>query len=237
MNFPFEIYKSGEYLTKNPTWDLEDSVWKAEQVCKILTRNGKSPASIVDVGCGAGGILSALYDKSPHIRYAGYEIVPDAGQFWDKHSGKEISFVIDDFLLANTPHFEALLLLDVLEHIPDPFAFLIALRERADYFVLHLPLDLSAASVLRERPLLAVRTSVGHIHYFTKGLALQLIQECGFEILDWSYTGASFSAPQLTWRSRLAQIPRRLVNSILGRDIGVRLLGGDTLMVLARYSR
>jgi hypothetical protein len=237
MNFPFEIYKSGEYLANNPTWDDQDSAWKAEQVSKLLARNRKYPTSIVEVGCGAGGILSALYDKSPHVQYAGYEIAPDAALFWGKHSGKRISFVIDDFLLANTPHFEALLLLDVLEHIPDPFAFLRALRDRADYFVFHLPLDLSAANVLRERPLLAVRASVGHIHYFTKGLALSLIQECGFEILDWSYTGASFSAPQLTWRSRLAQIPRRLANAIFGRDLGVRLLGGDTLMVLARYSR
>jgi len=237
MSLPYEAYKSGEYLAKNPTWDIEDSVWKADQVWKMLARNGKTPSSIVEVGCGAGGILAALHDESPDVRYAGYEIAPDASRFWVKYASKGISFVVDDFLTADTPHFEALLLLDVLEHVPDPFAFLRSLRGRADYFLLHFPLDLSAASVLRERPLLSVRERVGHIHYFTKGLALSLVRECGFEILDWSYTGAAFSAPQLTWKSRLAQLPRRLANTVLGRDAGVRLFGGDTLMVLAGPSR
>jgi SAM-dependent methyltransferase len=204
MSLPFETYKSGEYLAKNPTWDIEDSAWKAGQVRKILARNSISPSSIVEVGCGAGGILASLHDESPDIRYVGFEIAPDASRFWGKYKEKNISFVIDDFLTADTPHFEVLLLLDVVEHVPDPFAFLRALRGRADYFVFHFPLDLSAVSVLREKPLLNVREKVGHIHYFTKGLALSLIYESGFEVLNWNYTGAAFSAPQLTWKSRLA---------------------------------
>ena len=234
MSLPFETYKSGEYRAKNPTWDEEDSVWKAGQVSGILSRNKLSPRSVVEVGCGAGGVLAALHDESPGVRYVGFEIASDASRFWDKYKEKKISFVIDDFLSADTPRFEALLLLDVVEHIPDPFAFLRALHGRADYFVFHFPLDLSVVSVLREKPLLYVREKVGHIHYFTKGLALSLIQESGFEVLDWSYTGAAFSAPQLTWKARLAQLPRKLANVVIGRDAGVRLLGGDTLIVLAR---
>jgi SAM-dependent methyltransferase len=234
MSLPFKSYESGEYLAKNPTWDIEDSAWKAEQVRKIFSRNDLSPRSVVEVGCGAGGILAALHDASPEVQYVGFEIAPDASRFWDIYKEKNILFVIDDFLSADTPHFEALLLLDVIEHIPDPFAFLKALRGRADYFVFHFPLDLSAVSVLREKPLLNVREKVGHIHYFTKGLALSLIQETGFEVMDCGYTGASFSAPQLTWKTQLAQLPRRLANFVLGRDTGVRLLGGDTLVVLAR---
>lgn len=231
---PYESYESGDYLAKNPTWDVEDSEWKASQVLKILDGNNLAPKSIVEVGCGAGGILAALHNALPDVQYSGFEIAPDASQFWEKYKEKNISFVIDDFLLADTPHFDLLLLLDVIEHIPEPFSFLKDLQGRADYYVLHIPLDLSALSVFRERPLLHVREKVGHIHYFTKGLALSLIQESGFEIMDWCYSGAPFSAPQRTWKNRLAQLPRKLANAVLGRDAGVRLLGGDTLMVLAR---
>lgn len=234
---PYESYESGDYLAKNPTWDVEDSEWKAGQVLKILDRNNLAPKSIVEVGCGAGGILAALHNALPEVQYSGFEIAPDASQFWGKYKEKNISFVIDDFLLADTPHFDLLLLLDVIEHIPEPFSFLKDLQGRADYYVLHIPLDLSALSVFRERPLLHVREKVGHIHYFTKGLALSLIQESGFEIMDWCYSGAPFSAPQRTWKNRLAQLPRKLANAVLGRDAGVRLLGGDTLMVLARTKR
>jgi len=237
MSLPFETYKSGEYLAKNPTWDIEDSAWKAMQVRRLFAKNAMLPRRVVEVGCGAGGILAALHDKAPDVQYAGFEIAADASRFWDEYKEKNISFAIDDFLAADTPHYDALLLLDVVEHIPEPFTFWRALRGRADYFVFHFPLDLSAVSVLREKPLLNVREKVGHIHYFTKGLALSLIQEAGFQIVDWNYTGAAFSVPQATWKTRLAQLPRRLANAILGRDMGVRLLGGDTLMVLAKTSQ
>lgn len=234
MSVPFESYQSGEYLAKNPTWDVEDSVWKAEQVRKILALNGLAPASVVEVGCGAGGVLASLHDVSPDVLYYGFEIAPDASRFWGEYQEKNISFAIEDFLSVDTPHFDVLMLLDVIEHIPEPFSFLKGMHGRADYYVFHVPLDLSALSVFRERPLLNVREKVGHIHYFTKGLALSLILEAGFEIMSWSYTNAAFSAPQRTWKNRLAQLPRKLANAVLGRDAGVRLLGGDTLMVLAR---
>lgn len=230
---PYESYESGEYLANNPTWDEEDSEWKAWQVLKIFDRNHLAPKSIVEVGCGAGGILASLHDTLPEVEYSGFEIAPDACKFWEKHATKKIKFSVGDFLQEQTVHFDVLLLLDVLEHIPNPFEFLSALRGRAEYYVFHIPLDLSAMSVARERPLLTVRQKVGHIHYFTKGLALSLLDECGYHLINWSYTGASFTAPRTTLKGRLARLPRRLLFGI-NRDLGVRLLGGDTLMVLAK---
>lgn len=233
MNKPYESYQSGDYLANNPTWDEEDSAWKAQQVLKIIRRNHLIPTSIVDVGCGAGGILAGLQDALPEVTYSGFEIAPDASQFWAKHTHTHINFSVGDFLQAQTPHYDVLCLLDVIEHVANPFEFLTAIRGRAEYYIFHFPLDLSAVSVIRETPLLAVRQKVGHIHYFTKGLALSLMQECDFKVLDYFYTGASFTVPQATWKTRLARLPRRLFFA-LNRDFGVRLLGGDTLMVLAK---
>jgi len=121
----------------------------------------------------------------------------------------------------------------VIEHVPNPFEFLLALRGRADYYAFHIPLDLSASTVLREKTLVLGRKKVGHIHYFTKGIALSLLEECGYQIIDWSYTGAAFTVPRVTWRGALIRPLRRLLFA-LNRDLGVRMLGGDTLMVLAK---
>lgn len=235
MSKPFESYESGAYLANNPSWDEEDSEWKAAQVIKIMDNNNISPESIVEVGCGAGGVLASLHEVFPDISYTGFDIAPDAEQFWEKHRARGIKFHVKDFLNQNADHFDVLLLLDVFEHVPDPFEFLAGLLGRAGYYIFHIPLDLSAISVAREIPLLNVRKKVGHIHYYTKGLALSLLQESGYQIVDWSYTGAAFTAPQSTWKSRLAILPRRLLFAI-NRDFGVRLLGGDTLMVVARAS-
>lgn len=232
---PFESYQSGEYLVNNPTWDEEDSDWKARQILKIIKKNDLSPTSIVEVGCGAGGILACLQESLPEVRYSGFEIAKDASRFWEKYNKRNITYTVGDFLQQKDTHYDMLLLLDVIEHVPNPFEFLKELGSRADYFVFHIPLDLSALSVVREKPLLNVRKKVGHIHYFTKGLAISLLQECGFQITDWFYTGAAFTSPQKNWKTNLASIPRRLAYGI-NRDWGVRILGGDTLMVLAKFT-
>lgn len=230
---PYDSYESGEYLANNPTWDEEDSEWKADKVLKIFDRNSIVPKSVVEVGCGAGGILAALHNVMPDVEYSGFDIAPDASKFWEKHSPKRIAFSVGDFLKAQTPHFDVLLLLDVIEHVPNPFEFLLALKGRAEYYVFHIPLDLSASTVLREWTLLVGREKVGHIHYFTKGIALALLEECGYKVIDWSYTGAAFTVPRMTWKGLLIRPLRRLLFAI-NRDLGVRALGGDTIMVLAK---
>lgn len=235
LNKPYESYVSGEYLEKNPTWDDEDSPWKAAKVLEIMRRNRLRCETVVDVGCGAGGVLAALSGELPGVRLSGYEISPDAAAFWERHNDTGIKFRVGDFLREETGKFDLLLLLDVFEHVPDPFYFLSSLRDRAENFIFHIPLDLNAVSVAREKPLLYVRRKVGHIHYYTKGLALALLSECGYEVLDWAYTGAAFSAPQSGFKAKLARFPRRILYA-LNRDFGVRLLGGDTLVVLARSS-
>jgi SAM-dependent methyltransferase len=236
MSLPYDTYLSGEYLEKNPSWDDEDSEWKAGKVLDIIRANKLTFQSIADIGCGAGGVLAMLSKALPRTKLYGYEIAPDASGFWEQYEDLDIDFMIGDFLQESTKKFDAILLLDVFEHVPNPFEFLTALLGRSEHYILHIPFDLSSISVARETPLLRVRDKVGHIHYYAKNLALTLLKECGYDIIDCSYTGASFSAPQATWKGRLARLPRRLLFA-LNRDLGVRLLGGDTLIVLAKANR
>lgn len=226
-------YINGDYLSKNPDWDVADSPWKAKNVVKILNSNKLKPKSVVEVGCGAGAVLAELEKSIHEARFFGYDIAPDASVFWERYKSTKVSFELGDFLQLNKQKYDILLLLDVIEHVADPISFLVSLREHADYFVFHIPLDLSAVNVIREKPLLFVRNKVGHIHYFTKGLALTLLEECGYSIVEWTYSGASTSSPQKTFKRRLANIPRYLISKI-NKDLSVRILGGETLLVLAK---
>lgn len=226
-------YISNDYLRKNPSWDIEDSPWKAQRVVDMLAAAGCKPKSICEVGCGAGGVLAELRRVFPDTALFGYDIAPGAAQFWPRHESANIHFEMGDFFELSRRFFDVLLLLDVIEHLQDPFDFIGRLRSYAGLFIFHIPIDLSAINVLFEQPLLRSRLKVGHIHYFTKGLALALLQECSYNILDWHYTGAAFTTPKRNWKTRLAALPRRIVYS-LNKDWGVRLLGGETLMVLAR---
>jgi SAM-dependent methyltransferase len=207
VNKPYESYQSGAYLLNNPSWDEEGSEWKASQVLKMMERNHLRPKSIVEVGCGAGGVLASLSEVLPDITFTGFDIAPDAGQFWEKHASRKVNFSVGDFLQETTDHFDVLLLLDVFEHVPDPLDFLSALNGRADHFIFHIPLDLSAISVARESPLLNVRRKIGHIHYYTKGLAMSLLDECGFQVISWSYRGPRFQHHRLVGKGGLQDCP------------------------------
>ena len=228
-------YISKEYLELNPTWDSEDSPWKALHVLEMLRAHDLYPRNLADIGCGAGQVLAELKKSLPDTDMMGFDIAPDAQAFWKQKAVSGITLRLGDFFQLAEEHYDVLLLLDVLEHVRDPHDFLEKLKTYGDHFIIHLPLDLSASSVLREEPLLYVRRKVGHIHYFTCRLALALLAECGYEVIDWKYTGAAFTAPQRNWKTRAVSVFRRVAYA-LSKDFGVRLLGGETLIVLARPS-
>ena len=71
------------------------------------------------------------------------------------------------------------------------FSFLRTIKERALYKIFQIPLDLSVQTVLRATPLIRDRQRFGHIHYFTKETALQLLIDLGYNIIDWFYTAVA----------------------------------------------
>jgi SAM-dependent methyltransferase len=232
MTRPDDRYLTDDYVSKNPSWDMEDSPWKASLVARVLRENSLSPKSICEVGCGAGLVLAELRRLYPSTELFGFDIAPAAARFWTQYESADIHFAVGEFAALNRRTYDAILILDVIEHVRDPYVFLSGLRGAARYFVLIIPLDLSALSVVREQPLLAQRRNVGHIHFFTKNLALAMLEENGFRVIDHQYSGAAFDAPRRTWKTRLAMAPRWIARHV-NRDWAVRVLGGETLVVLA----
>ncbi len=131
------------------------------------------------------------------------------------------------------PYFDIVMAIDVFEHVEDYFGFLKKLREKAEHAIFHIPLDLSVQTVLRSAPIIKYRKSVGHIHYFTKETALETLKDIGYEIVDYFYTGSSLELPNRGWKANLLNAPRRLA-FLVNKDLAVRLLGGYSLMVLAK---
>ena len=227
-------YTQGEYANLNPSWHSEDSSWKAQQVIKMLDRYKLRPRTVCEVGCGAGEILKELHDSlDPSISYVGYEISPQAYELCKPKATARLRFELKDILADGQLHFDLILLMDVVEHVEDCFAFLRGLKARSEFKILHIPLDLSAQAVLRGSPLVRARDGVGHIHYFTKDLALRFLAEVGYEIIDHVYTCGSLDLPGRTLATRLARLPRRIAFR-LDPDRAARILGGFSLLVLAR---
>ena len=83
------IYTNGEYFENNPTWDVEDSPWKADIIFSMIERNKLTIHDLVEVGCGAGGILASLAEKKTNIRtLKGYDISPQAISLAEKRKSE-----------------------------------------------------------------------------------------------------------------------------------------------------
>lgn len=226
-------YTAGDYLEHNPGWHVEDSAWKAEQVLALLKHHNLRPGTVCEVGCGAGEILRHLSHSFPEARLTGYDVSPQAYALARTRESERLRFVLGDATQDEGLQCDLMLLMDVVEHVEDAFGFLRSLRGKARHTVVHLPLDLSVSAVLRARPLERTWESVGHLHFFTKELALRTMKAAGYEVVDWRYTPGAVQLPARSLGTRLAKAPRVLLHA-LSPDLAVRLLGGYSLLVLAR---
>ena len=228
-----QMYQSNEYFNNNPTWDVEDSPWKASQILKIIQKNDLHPNSICEIGCGAGEILHQLFLQMPDNRtFVGYEISPHAFELCQQRKTERLDYKLENVFEDTSAHFDLVMAIDVLEHVEDYFGFLRNLRNKGEYKLLHIPLDMSVQVVFRMSPLLRSRKKVGHIHYFSKDTAIATLQDTGYEIIDYFYT-PGLDLPNRPIKALLARLPRKL-GFLINRDITVRLFGGYSLMVLAK---
>lgn len=229
-----DLYISGEYLQKNPTWHIEDSPWKSMQIAKMLERNSIEPMTICEVGCGAGEILSQLQRSlDPRCVFWGYEISPQAFEFCKTRANEKFHCKLGDIREEKDAFFDVILLIDLLEHLEDYLGFLRDIRPKSLYKILHIPLEISVQAVLRAHRLSKSRADVGHVHYFTKEVALDALRDTGYTVLDYFYTAGAVDARATTMKALLAKIPRRLF-FMAHRDFAVRLWGGFSLMALAK---
>jgi cyclopropane fatty-acyl-phospholipid synthase-like methyltransferase len=221
-------------LEKNPTWHVDDSPWKADNIYKMLRRNKIAPMSVCEVGCGAGEVLKQLQSRlNRECEFWGYEISPQAFELAKQRANKKLHFKLEDFLKEKDVFFDVILLIDLIEHLEDYFSFLRQLKMKSQYKLLHIPLDLSAQSVLRKNRLMKARLSTGHIHYFTKEIAVQSLVDLGYEVVDYFYTASAIDLRAQSYLAELAKIPRRFLFA-LNPDLASRMLGGYSLMVLAK---
>ena len=226
------IYADGTYLRNNPDWHSHDSAWKARHIKAMIDRNALEPATVCEVGCGAGEVLLNLGQLMPaHTQFFGYDISPDAYRLCASKAAPNFEFHLAN-LLDEPAHFDLVMAVDVFEHVEDYFGFLRKLHGKARYKLFHIPLDLSAFAVARRDPLINLWRQVGHIHQFTRDTAIAALEHTGYRIIDHTYTSGRTELAGQGWKTRLLKWPRKALHAV-SPDAAARLLGGYSLLVLA----
>ena len=143
------------------------------------------PGTVLDVGCGGGATGRLIKQKFPGTKVIGIEINPRAADYARQFLDQVICAAIDDVDLAGE-----VLLLDVLEHIYDPWRALARIRGwlAPGTRVLASVPNIRNLAVLDE--LAAGRfqyaengvLDVTHVRFFTRGELRRMFEETGFRV-------------------------------------------------------
>lgn len=239
-----ELYTSEDYIKNNPDWHVDASPWKASVMLQAIKRNNLRPQSVCEIGCGAGEILKILQahlDEGCVLR--GYDIAPDAIALAKARENEFLHVFLGDVRAESDYVCDLILIIDTLEHFENCFELLRDIKPKSTYKIFQLPLDISVKSVLGNK-LPEYRHATGHLHFFSKDIALEMIKDAGYQVLDHFYAIPPFNGDfQRTYPFPLNQI-RTAVRALqrlplvslyaLNQDLAARVFGDWKLIVLAK---
>ncbi|HMT75310.1 MAG TPA: class I SAM-dependent methyltransferase [Chitinophagaceae bacterium] len=229
-----QIYNDGTYLKNNPTWNAEDAPIKASNIIKVIDDIKTSITSVAEVGCGSGEILVELERKLSGISvFKGFDISIDAISIAKTKETDKIKFEADDFANKETDktNFDLLLVMDVIEHVENYFAFLNGIAHKSKYTVFHIPLDMCVWTLFREKKLIDSMNRVGHIHNFTENFIKHILSIYGFTVLNQIYTKPTFE--RISKKDRILNSVRR-ITFLINKKLGTKIFGGYSIMLLAK---
>ena len=227
-------YVDGEYLQDHPDWHQADSPWKALQIMTMLRLTNQRPTTVCEVGCGAGAILARLTEEMPNVTFLGLDISPQAIELARARENECLHFQLADPATYKCDgKFDLVLVMDVIEHVPNYIGFLETIRQLGHSFIFHIPLELSALWVLREWQIDRRRKQVGHLHHFTKAIALDTLAICGYDVERFFFTESGFQPPDNSIKATIRDTPQKILFALFP-DLTVQFIGGYSLLVKAR---
>lgn len=145
---------------------------------------------VLDAGCGAGGTLRWLKDMRPGVETVGLEVNPSVSEELQKNADIAVIGSIED-RLPEIGQFDLILLLDILEHLPNPSetlgklstlllpggSVIVSVPNLAHYSVL-VPLVLRRQFNYKDAGILD-RT---HLRFFVEDTAVGLLNSVGFVV-------------------------------------------------------
>jgi SAM-dependent methyltransferase len=210
-----------------------------ERAIEHLLRHAPPEANVADVGCGQGAFAMRMADAG--LRVVGIDVVPATEQSAEEFAYHELDLfdaaARRRFLDQYGGTFDAVVLLEVIEHVHDPWetiSFARRLLRPGGTMLLSTPNITSFYS--RFRFLTGGRfhqfepadLGYGHINPMTAFMVQTVLEQSGFELLAKS---PGPPMPILVWDTAVASLGRRLFHAVAWL-VSVALIplmrGGDT---------
>ena len=165
--------------------------------------SGVSRPRFLDIGCGLGYLLDVAHDRGFDVE--GVEYNPAAAD-WIA-SKYQFPVFCGDFMAYEGGHFDAVAMLDVIEHLPQPFDALdkvAAVTKPGGVFVVSTMDSDSLVSRLIGKRLEDFRRTREHLYFFNRRTLGAALERAGFDVLRIESYGLTIQLDFLAARMRLA---------------------------------
>ncbi len=229
-------YTDGFYTQDNPTFNDNESSIKAQSLLRLLNDTKidlNKIKSILDVGCGGGGLLASLNKiHSEKIVLHGIDLNPDAIDFAKNRSKTELNMQFSNSDVSTvTGDYDLSMAVHVVEHVPDIHDFIKNLCRISGLVYIVIPIEASVWSTIRKGVLAHQYERYGHIHFFNEPVFDKMLCDFGFEIIGRGYSD-EFKAFD-TVSAKIIKYPRMLLGYI-SKKFACNFLGGYCYQVLIR---
>jgi SAM-dependent methyltransferase len=162
-------------------WRALGAEGKAWHVIELCARAGLRPESTLEVGCGDGAVLSALYRSGFGGRLQGAEIAQAAVDIaWARPEIAAVELYDGERLPLAAGSVELGVLSHVLEHVRDPAVLLAETARVCRAVVVEVPLE---DNVFARRPGgRRASVSVGHLQRFSRRAVHALVAQAGLRV-------------------------------------------------------
>ncbi|MCP1837420.1 SAM-dependent methyltransferase [Bradyrhizobium sp. USDA 4524] len=173
----------GVYSAEERDWRRVCAVDKADHIAGLLGAAAAKVGNVLEVGCGTGAVLARLSAIGVGRDFTGIDVIDPATNLeidgaasapfrWSSYDGATIPFADGSFDLVYASH--------VLEHVPEPRAFLHELARVARTFVyVEVPCELHART---NRRALQSTLDIGHINFYTPDTFRLVLETAGLHV-------------------------------------------------------
>jgi SAM-dependent methyltransferase len=175
--------------------DLDSPTWGAIRMRRCLAALVDVRGHVLEVGCGAGRCIRTVHAHRPDLKAYGCDISETSLALADEHrDGIRYDFANAATLPYPADYFDALMVLDLIEHVPDVGGVLAEFRrvlKPGGRLFLHVPCEGEFLSLYL--PLLAcgidlTHRAVGHLHHFSRIEVVRAVRRAGFEVRRRQYS-------------------------------------------------
>jgi len=248
------LYTSDAYIAKNPTLHAEDSPWKASKILPLVDlvapRLGRREIVLLDVGGGAGLILRAVaehLERAHGLRVRKYALDLSPGMLdVQRRNNADLARALREDIRATSlgdREVDIVLMIDVLEHVPEPARALAEIRRISRHVIFNVPLERNLYYLLLNTITLGrlkrhQRDLVGHINSYTILSLKRQLRRSGARIVTrfyanyFAYLRGNKERPR-SWVDRIADFLGAQVRRV--SPFLAALLFMDSAFVLVDY--